>query len=74
MSAPPTSVSERSAAWRRVNDLQAELARRELPALKTAETLAYLQPAFDHAHRTGTPAPTSGLVEQQRWFRLRHGR
>lgn len=74
MNANPTEVQERAAAWRRVNELEGQLATRDLPAVDTARSLAYLRPAFAHAHRNREPEPTSGLIEQQRWFRLRHGR
>jgi len=74
MNANAAKVQERAAAWRRVNELEGRLAGRDLPAIDTARSLAYLRPAFAHAQRNCVPEPTSGLIDQQRWFRLRHGR
>ena len=74
MKATATAVQQSIAAWRRVNAREALLAARDLPGLDTARTLAYLRPAFVHAHRGRQPALTSGLIEQQRWFQKLHGR
>jgi len=73
MSTSAQQVQEMAAAWRRVNEVEARLAIRELPEIETAKVLEYLRPAFEQAQRQMAPEPTSGLVEQQRAFHLRHG-
>jgi hypothetical protein len=44
----------------------------ELRRLDTARALAELGAAFEHARLTAQTADTSGLVEQQRYFRRLH--
>ena len=55
-------------AWRRVAEVGAALAAKELPLVSTALALAYLAPAFEYAASVSDPQPASGLLEQQRWF------
>lgn len=52
--------------WKRVGPLLEELKNRELRQVVTSEAIQALDGAFQAARRLGGPAPTSGLVEQQR--------
>ena len=45
------------------------LKRAELRSLKTPDALRTLKSAFAHALKTARPTQTSGLVEQQRYFK-----
>ena len=53
----PILEAERSASVKRVN---------------TAEAIAAFDLAYKSARRLCPPRPTSGLVEQQRWFKRGH--
>jgi len=74
-----TKVTNRSAegriwvqGWRRAGERLRQLRKAELQEISTEEALLRLAGAFDSCRLHATPRPTSGLVEQQRWFgRLR---
>jgi len=51
-----------------------EILRRELRDLDTARTIALLCGPADYTVPPRAPKPTSGLVEQQRWFMKAAGR
>jgi hypothetical protein len=53
-------------AWKRAGPLLEELRSRELRQVVTSDAIQALNGAFQAARRLGGPAPTSGLVEQQR--------
>ncbi|MGH2601275.1 MAG: hypothetical protein ACRDJ9_18045 [Dehalococcoidia bacterium] len=55
--------------WRDAEPALAEQKRAELERLVTPQALAELAAAFAHAPRRAVPSDTSGLVEQQRYFR-----
>ena len=57
------------AAWRRAGERLAELKREELRNIDTQHSLLNLADAFESCHLHHPPRTTSGLVEQQRWFR-----
>jgi hypothetical protein len=56
--------------WKSAASELAAVRRRELQAIDTQTALANLADAFESCRINFTPAPTSGLVEQQAWFRL----
>jgi hypothetical protein len=59
-------------SWRRAGERLRELRSAELRAISTEEALLRLSGAFESCRLYNSPRPTSGLVEQQRWFgRLR---
>ncbi len=56
------------AAWARASvDLEV-IRRREIRALDSYQTIALLCGSADYTLPPRAPKPTSGLVEQQRWF------
>lgn len=57
------------ATWRNAGLALDEQSRIELEQLDTATALSQLAAAFDFALRHAPPSETSGLVEQQRYFR-----
>ncbi|MFZ1935166.1 MAG: hypothetical protein WBL72_16830 [Thermoguttaceae bacterium] len=57
------------AAWKRAGERMDELRREELPHTDTQQSLLSLASAFESCRLHYTPLPTSGLVEQQYWFR-----
>jgi hypothetical protein len=57
------------ATWREAERALAEQKRAELEQLATPRALAELAAAFEHARRRASLSDTSGLVEQQRYFR-----
>ncbi|MBI4503227.1 MAG: hypothetical protein HY700_18980 [Gemmatimonadetes bacterium] len=57
------------ATWREAESVLAEQKRAELEALDTRRALSELAAAFEHARRRAPRSDTSGLVEQQRYFR-----
>jgi hypothetical protein len=54
--------------WQKAGPLLAELRRREVRSADTAAAILQLEDAFQSALRHHPPRPTSGLVEQQKWF------
>jgi hypothetical protein len=55
--------------WRRTDTALAAIKRSELEKLHTPTALAQLAEAFDMALRTAPTRLSSGLVEQQRYYR-----
>ena len=58
------------AAWRRAGEAMETLRREELISLDTREAAAALCIPADYTRPPFAPEPTSGLVEQPRWFAL----
>jgi hypothetical protein len=54
--------------WRRAGRRLNELKKSELRAISTLEALQSLAGAFEACRLQFPLRPTSGLVEQQRWF------
>ena len=54
--------------WRRAGPELERIRREELRALDTHRTIALLCGPADYTVPPRAPKPTSGLVEQQRWF------
>ena len=57
------------ACWKRAGERMEELRREELPRTDTQQSLLSLASAFESCRLHYKPLPTSGLVEQQYWFR-----
>jgi hypothetical protein len=57
------------ACWERAGQRLQELRREELRHADTQQSLMDLAGAFESCRLHYKPSPTSGLVEQQRWFR-----
>ncbi|MEX2284537.1 MAG: hypothetical protein WEE89_18760 [Gemmatimonadota bacterium] len=57
------------ATWHAAGDALAQVRRDELRQLNTAQALEQLADAFEHALRIAPILRTSGLIDQQRWFR-----
>ena len=57
------------ATWREAQPALEAQRREELERLATPDALAQLAAAFEHARRRAPLSDTSGLVEQQRYFR-----
>jgi hypothetical protein len=55
--------------WKRAGSRMRELNRAELQNISTEQALQNLAGAFESCRLHFAPRPTSGLVEQQRWFR-----
>jgi hypothetical protein len=58
-----------AACWKRAGARMEELRREELRHTDTQQSLMSLAGAFESCRLHYKPLPTSGLVEQQRWFR-----
>jgi hypothetical protein len=72
MSITSAESRARMESWRRTGERLRELRTAELRAISTGEALPRLSGAFESYRLYNAPRPTSGLVEQQRWFgRLR---
>jgi hypothetical protein len=56
-------------AWRRAGAFMEQLRREELRRLDSYRAIALLCGPADYRVPPRAPKPTSGLVEQQRWFR-----
>jgi hypothetical protein len=70
MNDPETDrIREWVACWKRAGATLEELRRTELRNTDTQQALMDLAGAFESCRLHHEPAPTSGLVEQQRWFR-----
>ena len=54
--------------WRTAGPLLEQLRRDEIRRTDTARAMLQLEDAFAAALRECPPQPTSGLVEQQKWF------
>jgi hypothetical protein len=57
------------ACWKAAGARMEELRREELRHTDTQQSLMSLAGAFESCRLHYQPLPTSGLVEQQRWFR-----
>ena len=55
-------------AWKEAGDVMERLRRTELRQLDAHKALALLCGSADYHVAPRAPKPTSGLVEQQRWF------
>jgi hypothetical protein len=55
-------------SWQRAGKRLSELKNSELRVISTEEALLHLAGAFESCRQQVAPRPTSGLVEQQRWF------
>jgi len=55
-------------AWQTAAPLLDQLRRQEICNTNTAHAIVQLEQAFQSARRHHPPQPTSGLIEQQRWF------
>jgi len=55
-------------AWREAGPVLERLRREELRRLDGQRTIALLRGSWDYRVAPRAPKPTSGLVEQQRWF------
>lgn len=55
-------------AWRRTGEAMERLRREELRRLDATKTIALLCGPGDYRTAPRAPKPTSGLIEQQRWF------
>jgi hypothetical protein len=61
-------ISQWVAAWRRAGPELERLRREELQHQDTEQSLQNLARAFEFCRLHNKPSPSSGLVEQQRWF------
>lgn len=68
--AEKTAIRERIAAWERAAPVLQRLNDEDIRAADTMSAIASFRGWFENARRHCPPQPTSGLVEQQRWFRL----
>jgi len=57
-------------SWKTAAPALDAIRRRELREIDTQTALINLADAFESCRLHFTPAPTSGLVEQQAWFKL----
>ncbi|MGI8601690.1 MAG: hypothetical protein ACR2OZ_01690 [Verrucomicrobiales bacterium] len=55
--------------WKRAGPLLQAIRDEEIRAAKTADAFTAFASLSEHWIRTNPPLPSSGLVEQQRWFR-----
>ncbi|MBU4272342.1 MAG: hypothetical protein KKA28_10830 [Planctomycetes bacterium] len=55
--------------WKRAGTRMEELRREELRHADTQQSLLSLAGAFESCRRLYQPLPTSGLIEQQLWFK-----
>jgi hypothetical protein len=56
--------------WKKAAPALSAIRRRELREVDTQTALINLAEAFESCRLHFTPAPTSGLVEQQAWFKM----
>lgn len=54
--------------WQEAGEVMEALRREELRALDNFQTIGLLCRPADYTRPPFAPEPTSGLVEQQRWF------
>jgi hypothetical protein len=57
-------------SWRQAGPVLERLRREEIGRLDTFDSIAALCGPADYSRPPFAPEPASGLVEQQRWFRL----
>lgn len=56
--------------WKKAGATLSTIRKRELREIDTQTALSNLADAFESCRLHFTPASTSGLVEQQAWFKL----
>ena len=61
-------------AWREAGPIMEQLRREELQRLDVKRAIALLCGPADYRIAPRAPRPTSGLVEQQEWFKKAAGR
>jgi len=57
------------ATWKKTGPILEQLRREELRRVDTYESVQNLSGSFDFSVDPYRPLPTSGLVEQQAWFK-----
>jgi hypothetical protein len=62
------------AAWQRAGADLERIRRREIRELDSFKVIAQLCGPADYTRAPRAPKPTSGLVEQQQWFKKAAGR
>jgi hypothetical protein len=55
--------------WQRLGPELEKIRKRELQSISTPQALQNLAGAFEDCRRRFKPRPTSGLVQQQAWFK-----
>lgn len=61
------------ARWKKAGPELERIRREELAHIDIRQTIELLEDAFQSAIRHSPPRPTTGLVDQQRWYkRFRH--
>ncbi len=68
------AIRERIAQWDRAAPVMQRLRDEDIRAANTAEAIEAFDGFFKDAARHYHPLPTSGLIEQQRWFAKLSGR
>ena len=58
--------------WEKVGPILERLRRKSLRRVNTAAAIEAFELAYKSARLHGTPRHSSGLIEQQRWFRRGH--
>jgi hypothetical protein len=66
--AEKAALRERVAAWERAAPVLQEVRDADIRAADTASAIGSMTLLFRDAVKSFPPGPTSGLVEQQRWF------
>jgi hypothetical protein len=61
-------------AWKEAGEAMEQLRRQELRSLDPLRAIALLCGPADYTVPPRAPKPTSGLIEQQRWFMKAAGR
>ena len=65
-------ILERIAAWKRAAPVLQEVRDADIRAADTARMIESTNSLFRDAVKHFPPRPDSGLVEQQRWFKMLH--
>jgi hypothetical protein len=55
--------------WQRLGPELEKIRQRELKTISTPQTLQNLAGAFEDCRLRFPPKPTSGLIQQQKWFK-----
>ncbi len=63
------AIQHWAACWKTASVRMAELRSDRLRNIDTQQSLRNLADAFESCRIHHRPRPTSGLIEQQRWFR-----
>lgn len=64
-----SKIRQWAACWKGAASRLEELRREELRLVDTQKSLCNLAGAFESCRLHHEPLPTSGLIEQQRWFK-----